>query len=58
MTRMRDGATPKCAANARTTAAVARPSVGAVVVCTRKVPSASVVILFWRARGITRTLKI
>ncbi len=50
--------TSKCRASIFITAAFAAPSAGAAVVCTRIVPSGAVSILFCRARGITRILKV
>ena len=55
---MLDFGTSKCSASIFITAEFAAPSAGAAVVCTRKVPSASTVTPFLRARGITRTLKV
>ena len=55
---MLDLGTSKCAASIFITAAFAAPSAGAAVVCTRNVPSGDISTRFWRARGITRTLKV
>ncbi len=55
---MLDFGTPKCRASIFITAAFAAPSAGTAVVYTRRLPHPSSVTVFWRARGITRTLKV